>query len=291
MSKSAFVAIVGRPSAGKSTLLNTICGEKISIVTPLPQTTRNKIRGILNDPRGQLVFVDTPGFHDSERKFNLHMRDLVKATLGETELALYVVDSTRAPGVEEKNLLTLLAQEKHPVIIVLNKSDRAAAAGWAEFLAPLGDFNADALSISALTGQGIEELKDKLYQMAPEGDPMYPEEYYTDQDPNFRISEIIREQAMLRNRDEIPHSLYVEVADLEEDPEKNLLWIRAFIVVERESQKGIVVGKGGTQIKAIRQAAQKEVARLFPQKIHLDLRVKASPKWRNKDALLRRLIR
>lgn len=291
MSKSAFVAIVGRPSAGKSTLLNTLCGEKISIVTPLPQTTRNKVRGILTESRGQLVFVDTPGFHDSQRKFNLHMRDLVSGALEETDMVLYVIDATRSPGQEEQALAQLLTQEDHPVITVLNKSDAPPAPGWEDFFTTFRDSNAPGLSISAATGQGIEALKDLLFESAPEGDPMYPEEYYTDQDPSFRISEIIREQAMLRNRDEIPHSLYVEVADLEEDPDTNLLWIRAFIVVERESQKGIVVGKGGAQIKAIRQTAQKEIARLFPQKIHLDLRVKASPKWRNKDALLRRLIR
>ena len=290
MSKSALASIVGRPSAGKSTLLNRFCGEMVSIVTPLPQTTRNKIRGIVNRPQGQIVFLDTPGFHDSEKKFNQQLRSLVQNALDESDMVLYVIDRSRAPGQEERELLSLLDQVSQPVVIALNKCDLPAHPGWQEFLhQPLYE-KAKILEISAQLDQGLEPLLDLLYDLAPEGEPYYPEEYYTDQEPVFRISEVIREQAMLRTREEIPHAIYVEIADLEEDQEQNQLWIRAFLVVERESQKGIVVGKGGEGIKKIRQESQKILGRIFPQRIHLDLRVKANPKWRNKDQIIRKLL-
>ncbi|NCN04287.1 MAG: GTPase Era [Spirochaetales bacterium] len=293
MTKSAFVAIVGRPSAGKSTLLNTLCGQKISIVTPLPQTTRNKIRGILNQPEGQLVFVDTPGFHNSERKFNQRLRTLVSDTLDETDLVVYLLDGSRGPGEEERGLLDLLSKQTKPILLVLNKNDLATHPNWEAYLAEAKErgLKGQIFRVSAQTKDGLEQLTSAIYELAPEGHPMYPEDYYTDQDPEFRISEVIREQTMLRTRDEIPHSLYVDIADLEESNDGKELWIRAFIILERESQKGIVVGKGGTLIKEIRQESQKILGKIFPQRIQLDLRVKASPKWRNRDRVLRKLVR
>lgn len=290
--KSAFVAVIGRPSSGKSTLINTLCGQKVSIVAASPQTTRNKVRGILTTQEGQLVFIDTPGFHLSEKKFNIHMTGLVSSALEETDLVLYLVDTTRIPGEEEYRIAEAVTRFKEKTLCLINKID-ATPSNIDEIERFLQDRFGEipVLHISAKEGTGIEELKKQLFEMAPEGDLLYPEDYYTDQPQEFRISEIIREKAISRVSQEVPYALYVEVADIETDEEEERLWIRAFILVERESQKGIVVGKGGGMIKAIRQEAQKELQRIFPYRIHLDLRVKVNPKWRKKDNLLKKLIR
>ncbi|HUX51212.1 MAG TPA: GTPase Era [Spirochaetia bacterium] len=292
MAKAAFVAIVGRPSSGKSTLLNALCGHKVSIVSAVPQTTRNKVRGVITEKRGQLVFVDTPGFHHSERKFNIHMKDLVGSALGETDSTLYVMDSSRPSGVEEEELAVLLQSHGGTVIAAVNKIDaeRSDPAAVEAFLADKLP-TARTLRISAKTGEGLPELKSALFESAPEGDQMYPGDIYTDQDPQFRVAEIIREKAINLTQQEIPHSIFVEVSDMEVQKNGKLLWIRAFLMVERDSQKGIVVGKGGEKIREIRTLAQKELTKLFPYAIYLDLRVKVSGNWRADEALLKRLTR
>jgi len=289
--KSAVIVIVGRPSAGKSTLINLLCGNKVAIVAPTPQTTRNKIRGIMTEARGQLILIDTPGYHNSDKKFNLRLREMVNEALGDVDMVLYVNDSARAAGEEEDAVAARLSGFEGPVLIALNKTD--VTPNLAEenraFIAeriPRAMF----VSVSALLGKGIDELKDALFSLAPEGEALYPPEFYTDQDPEFRAAEIIREKAILATREEVPHALYVDIADMEEDGEDRL-WIRAFLVVERDSQKGIVVGRGGEKIKEIRTSAQKELGKLFPYRIHLDLRVKVNPRWRRDDALLRKLMR
>ncbi|OPZ60551.1 MAG: GTPase Era [Synergistetes bacterium ADurb.Bin520] len=292
--KSASVAVVGRPGAGKSTLINRITGHKVSITAPVPQTTRNRIRGILTEERGQIIFIDTPGYHLSDRKFNLRLRDLVTGTLKEADLAVYVMDSTRPVGEEEEAMAEKLLHLPCPVVAALNKSDLAS-----ETRKPNRLFigrklpAAEIVEVSALTGTGFSPLLDRIFALAPEGDPLYPPDYYTDQDPEFRAAEIIREKAIAATREEVPHALYVEIADMEaaEEKDKSRLWIRAFLVVERESQQGILVGKGGERIRDIRTEAQKELGRIFPYRIHLDLRVKTRPRWRRDEALLRGLIR
>lgn len=300
--KSAFVAIVGRPSAGKSTLLNKLCGHKVAIISSVPQTTRNRIRGIVNDPRGQLVFIDTPGFHESDRKFNQHMRGLIEETIRDSEVVLYVLDATRPIGDEERGLLSRVHSHisTHPIVVAVNKVDVASSKQVADadsFVATeLPDTKC--VRISGLSGSGLNGLLAVLYTHSPVGEPAYPSEYYTDQPPEFRIAEIIREKAIQGARQELPHSIYVEVADMEvkqigeetHPGKREQLWIRAFILVERESQKGMVVGRGGDKIKRIRTSAQKEIAGLFPYRIHLDLRVKVDPKWRRKENVLRRLV-
>lgn len=330
MSKSAFVAVVGRPSAGKSTLVNALCGHKVSIVSPVPQTTRNAIRGILSGESGQLVFVDTPGFHNSERKFNAKLTGLVKGSLDDCDLVLYLVDSSRPLGEEEAALMAMVRQSGKPCLAVLNKADLTGALPRAEGAGkPPADAAANARAlraaleaelpaaarheISALSGQGLDALKAELFARAPEGHEWYPPEYYTDQDPDFRIAEIVREQVMNRTYDEIPHSSYVELEDLElrrpdgspilpEDnydvgaawelplSQKPRLNVRATVFVERDSQKGIVVGKGGANVKLIREAAEKEIRELFPYYVTLELRVKLAPKWRSDDGLIGRLV-
>jgi len=290
--KCGFVAIIGRPSVGKSTLLNRMCGEKVAIVSSVPQTTRNAIRGIVNREEGQLVFVDTPGRHKSEKKMNKKLMEVSSRVLSESDLVLYVLDSSRAPGPEEEETASIIAPLSEKTVAAVNKMDVSGA-----------DFNRACsflslrlpslaverrIAVSASTGQGIDELLGALYALSPEGEPLYGDEYYTDQETGFRIAEIIREKAINRLRQELPHSLYVDIADMEFKESK--LWVRAFIVVERESQKGMVVGKGGEMIKAIRLAALKDLKRVFEWKIDLDLRVKTGKDWRSNDHTLRRII-
>ncbi len=295
--KAAFVAVVGRPSAGKSTLINTLCGQKVSIVSAVPQTTRNMIRGIVNRQEGQLVFVDTPGRHISEKKLNRKLVDLADRALEESELVLYLIDASRPVGPEEEELTRAVQYSRaYPdrAVIAINKIDdkRSDTSAVHAFLDDkLSGIPKDRRrEISAKNGTGVEELLRLLFALAPEGPRLYPEDTYTDQDVQFRIAEIIREKAINNLREELPHSIYVEVADTELRNEGKRLWVRAFILVERESQKGIVVGKGGEMIKTIRQSAQKELNRIFDWKVELDLRVKVASDWRQNDTVLRRLI-
>jgi GTP-binding protein Era len=297
--KSAFVSIIGRTSAGKSTLLNKICGEKVSIVSPVPQTTRNKIRGIITRDAGQLVFIDTPGYHNSEKKFNHYLKDLAGSSLEESDLVIYVIDTTRAPGKEEEELLQLLKPIAGKTLILLNKTDLKEkniprASAYIEETAP-GFFPPEAIfPVSAESGDGIARVLQHLFDMAPEGELMYPADYYTDQQPEFRVMEIIREKAINISRQELPHSIYVEIADMEmkhnEDGSVKKMWVRAFLVAERESQKGILVGHGGENIKNIRGDAQRELNKIFPYRVQLDLRVKVNQKWRRNDGLLKRML-
>jgi GTP-binding protein Era len=296
--KSAFVAVIGRPSVGKSTLVNRLCGQKVAIVSAVPQTTRNAIRGIVNRSEGQLVFVDTPGRHESERKLNRKLIEVSNRALEEVDIALYVLDASRAPGSEEEAVAARLGTMAARTVAVVNKMD-AAGADYEQYHAFLrerlpGLEESRSFQVSALKNDGLEPLLTCLFSMAPEGQSFYPDDYYTDQDINFRIAELIREKAINRLREELPHALYVEVADSElidlDVSDKKKLWVRAFIITERESQKGIVVGKGGAMIKAIRLAAEKDLNRIFDWKVELDLRVKSSPSWRHNDHLLKRII-
>ena len=305
--KAAFVAVVGRPSVGKSTLVNKMCGQKVAIVSAVPQTTRNAIRGIVNrsedGSRGQLVFIDTPGRHKSEKKFNKKLADVSGRAVSESDIILYIMDASRAPGPEETDIVSLLVPHAGKTVVAVNKTD-IDEAGYSRALAFLADAFPDiggdrCYKISAMTGEGVEGLLSALFNIAPEGEPFYGEEYYTDQEVNFRVAEIIREQAINRLREELPHSLYVNIIDtqfseaetvLSGEQGRPKLWVRALIVVERESQKGMVVGKGGTMIKAIRLAALKELRNIFDWKIELDLRVKTGKDWRQNDRILQKLI-
>jgi GTP-binding protein Era len=297
LAKSAFVALIGRPSVGKSTLVNLLCGEKVAIVSAVPQTTRNAVRGIVTRGEGQLVFVDTPGRHASERKLNKKLMEVSDRAVNDSELVLYVLDASRPPGPEEEAVAARIAPLAEHTAAVINKIDiqgsniERAMGFLAERLPGLSPSRC--FPVSCLKKEGTEALLSGLFDMAGEGPPFYPEEYYTDQEVSFRIAEIIREKAIHRLRQELPHSIYVEVADTElrdEAAGRQKLWVRAFIITERESQKGMVVGKDGEMIKAIRQAAQKELSSIFEWKIALDLRVKTGRDWRHDDHILRRII-
>ena len=292
--KTALVAIIGRPSAGKSTFLNTACQEDVSIVSPIPQTTRNAIKGIVNTSFGQLIFIDTPGYHVSEKKLKLRLKSVTEEQLEGVDCVLYIIDSTRPLGEEELHAAELIKKYETKTVVAINKTDSPMSKPL-----PVRGFIAEQLpnipaerifEMSAQKDIGINEVLKGLYDISPVGDPMYDEETYTDQDLTFRVCEIIRGEAINRLKDEIPHAVYVQVADIEHRNEGKKLWIRAFLCVERESQKGIVIGKGASKIKEIRTAAAKKLSEIYIQKIDLDLQVKVDKNWRQHDNTLNKLI-
>jgi GTPase len=290
MSKSAFVAIAGRPSAGKSTLVNALCGEKVSIVSPVPQTTRNTVRGIVNKPEGQLVFLDTPGYHISEKKLNLRLRGVSDEAFSDADIVLYLIDATRKPGPEEEAVAAALAYASERLVAGINKIDSPDADVETARLFVSAKFpKAPILELSALKSAGLEALLAALYERAKEGPAWYPEEYYTDQEPVFRIAEIIREKIFLHMRDELPHAVYVSYEDSSRGENDSLL-ASYDLVVERESQKGMLIGKGGSMIKRIREEAEKDLADIFDYAIRLKLSVRVDPDWKKNDKQLEKLI-
>ena len=292
--KSATVSVIGRPSAGKSTMVNTICEMKVSITSRTPQTTRNKIRGIYTDQRGQIIFTDTPGYHLSDKEVNKRMQEVTVSALEDSDMILYIVDGKRSAKKEEETIAELIKKSKRPVVCCINKKDILSAEEQedAEFFLRQHFPDSPILSASAKDDDGIDEVLIELFKFAPEGELMYDESQYTDQQLEFRISEIIREKTINLLREEMPHCIYVEVSDLEYDEETKEVWVRAFINVEREGQKGFVVGKGGETIKTIRKQSFNEIKRIFPgSKLQLDLRVKAQPKWRNNQVILDKIFK
>jgi GTP-binding protein Era len=295
--KSALAAIIGRPSVGKSTFLNAAAGQKVSIVSPVPQTTRNAVRGMVNTPQGQLVFIDTPGYHESEKKFNLKMQALVRSQLADADLALYLMDASRPCGAEEELTAALAAAHRDTLVIAVNKLDLCphfdsgtplagcVPAHIAAFIRSHFGDAARVIPLSAEKNLGVQDVVDALFNLAPEGEPLYPKEYYTDQEVDFRIAEVIREQAINRLYAEVPHAVYVEIADMERRREGKTLWVRSFLWVETESQKGIVIGKGAAMIKTIRVESIKALRKIFDYRVDLDLQVKVRKNWRQKDFL------
>ena len=290
---SGVVTIIGRPSAGKSTFLNTASGEKVSIVSSIPQTTRNAIRGIVNTTKGQIVFIDTPGYHKSEKKLNLKLQEIAKTRLEEGDAVLYLIDLSREFGEEEKNICSLLIPLQNKTVIGLNKADLASAKTELvkkELLRLLPDIPQERIfEISALKDKGINEILSLLIELLPEGEALYPEDIYTDQDVVFRITEIIREQAILHTREEIPHALYAGVEDAEMRKNGKELWVRAFLYVEKESQKARLIGKGAAVIKSIRIKSMAELRKIFPYKVQLDLQVRVNKNWRQKDNIIKKI--
>lgn len=290
MAKSAFVAIVGRPSSGKSTLLNALCGAKVSIVSPVPQTTRNTVRGIVNRAAGQIVFLDTPGFHISDKKLNLRLKDLVLRALADADIVVYLIDATREPGPEEEAMVAALAAANMPIIAVVNKIDHAEAQPERAVAFVAGHLpGATVLQVSAKENQGLDILIEQLLGVAEEGPAWYPEEYYTDQEPVFRIAEIIREKIILHTREELPHAVFVDFTDSRK-LEEGGLEVNYDIVVERESQKGIVIGKAGSMIKQIREEAEADLAEIFDYTVKLRLQVRVDSSWKHDDKRLDSLI-
>lgn len=292
--KCATVSVIGRPSVGKSTLINTICEMKVSITAPTPQTTRNAIRGIYTDQRGQLIFTDTPGYHLGGKTINKRMQDITVSALGESDMILYLVDASRALKEEEEAIAEILSKVKVPIIAVLNKSDILSEEQKKDAIFFINhNINAEEiLECSGLNDEGVDEVLIALFKLAKEGDLLYSENAYTDQPLEFRISEIIREKTINLLDDELPHVIYVEVADIEYNEEEKSVWVRAFIITERDGQKGIIVGKGGENIKKIRKESFKEIKKIFPSStLQLDLRVKAQAKWRTNQVVLDKIFK
>ena len=289
MAKSAFVAIAGRPSAGKSTLVNALCGGKVSIVSPVPQTTRNAVRGIVNKPEGQLVLLDTPGFHLSDKRLNKMLKNVAVDAFADADIVLYLLDASREIGAEEEALAEQLKNASSRLVVAINKLDAreaepARSRAFVEARFPA----APVFEISALTGAGLDLLLAGLYGRAPEGPAWYPEEYYTDQEPVFRIAEIIREKIMLHTREELPHAVYVHYEDSRKG-EDGSLEAEYDLVVERDSQKGILIGKGGEMIRTIREEAERDLQSIFDYEVRLSLRVAVQKDWRKDDKLIKKL--
>ncbi|APR65089.1 GTPase Era [Borrelia anserina] len=288
--KSGFVSIIGRPSTGKSTLLNSICEHQISIVSSTPQTTRNKIKGIFTDKRGQIIFIDTPGFHLSKKKFNIALMNNIYSAITETELILYVIDIQDEPSTEENEILTIISKTKTNLIVVINKIDilKTKEKEIMLFLEKKGIKKDSIIKISAKKKTNIEILKDKIYENLQEGPLYYPEEYYTDQTMNLRTSEIIRGVVIKKLKEELPYSLYTEIELLED--RKNKLLIKANIIVAGESQKGIIVGKEGKGIKSIGEEARRIISKIFEKKCDLFLQVKLRKNWNKNTKLIKNLV-
>ncbi|MGA8555558.1 MAG: GTPase Era [Candidatus Acidiferrales bacterium] len=287
--KSGFVAIIGRPNAGKSTLVNTLVGQKVAIVSPKPQTTRNRIQGILNRDDAQIVLVDTPGIHRPESALSRMMMDELQQALEGIDILCLMLDATANFGSGDKFSIQWIRRFHGPVYLLLNKVDRLAK----PLLLPMieryskeFDF-AEIFPISALTGAGCLDLVNSWLTRLPEAAAHFPQEQCTDQPERFLAAEIVREKAILATHHEVPHALAVLIDHFEETPK--LLRIRATIYVEREGQKGILIGKGGEAIKKIGTAARKELESILGAKIFLELFVKVQPNWRENPKVVRQL--
>ncbi|HVR42744.1 MAG TPA: GTPase Era [Thermoanaerobaculia bacterium] len=282
------VALTGRPNAGKSTLLNRVLGHKVSIVSDKPQTTRNRIVGILNDPRGQIAFLDTPGIHKPLHRMNVRMMDHVRSALAEADLTAVIVDATAEFGHGDEFVLEMLGEVAARRILLLNKIDRIRK----EQLLPLLDrygrtaLFEELIPISAATGDGVPQLVDLLFRALPSGAPRFPSEDFTTQPERFYAAEIVREKLLHHTAQELPYTTAVGVEKWEEDEERNLIRIWATIFVERDSQKKIVIGKGGGMIKRIGTEARQELESTLGTRIYLDLHVAVREQWREDERFL-----
>jgi GTP-binding protein Era len=287
--RAGFVTIVGRPNVGKSTLLNRIVGQKVAIVTEKPQTTRNRILAIANTASAQIVFFDTPGIHKPKHEMNRRMVGLALRSLKNVDLALLLVDVTEPFGGGDEFVLERVSQAKVPVVLALNKVDRIRKP---EILTVIDEYRhrhdfTDIVPISALTGENVDALVSVLERQLPEGEPLYPPETLTDLPERFFVSELVREKILEATREEIPYSTAV-VIDSWEEGEK-LTRIEASILVERESQKGIVVGKGAGMLKGIGTAARRDIEAFLGTKVFLGLHVRVRSEWRENQRLLSEL--
>jgi len=288
--KSGFVAIIGRPNAGKSTLLNQLLGRKIAIMSDKPQTTRNRISGILTRDDAQIIYLDTPGIHKPKHKLGKYMVDIARETLQEVDLIYYMVDASSSFGAGEQYILEKLSRINTPVFLLLNKTDllkpQQVLQNIAEWQAR-GNF-AETFPLSALKGENIIKLIAKTIQYLPHGPQYYPEDAVTDQPEQVVVGELIREKILQLTREEIPHSVAVAV-EMMEQRQNDIVYIGATIYIERASQKGIIIGKGGTLLKKIGSEARKDIEYLLGNKVFLELWVKVREDWRNKEKILRNL--
>ena len=285
--KSGFVTLIGRPNVGKSTLMNQLIGQKIAITSKKPQTTRNRIQTVLTIPEGQIVFLDTPGIHKAKNKLGDYMVNVAVNTLNEVDVILWLVEPTTYIGAGERHIIEQLKKTKTPVILVINKTDTVKKEEVLTFIDAYRnelDF-CEIVPVSALKGDNTDELVKCILKYLPYGQPFYDEDTITDQPMRQIVAELIREKALRLLEEEIPHGIAVSIESMKE--RKNICDIEATIVCERESHKGIIIGKGGQMLKKIGSAARPEIEDLLEMKVNLQLWVKVKKDWRDSDFLLK----
>jgi GTP-binding protein Era len=289
--RAGFVSLVGRPNAGKSTLLNRLIGQKLAIVSAKPQTTRNRILAVKTRPDAQIIFLDTPGIHKPMHRMNARMVEAAIAAIRDVDVPVLVVDVTEPMGPGDRFVLDLLRGVGRPVVLALNKIDRIAKPALLPLLDAYRrarDF-ADMVPISALTGDGTDRLEQAIIERLPEGEALYPEDYLTDQPERFFVTETVREKLLHHLHDELPYTTAVLLDRFDEPDARGLLRLACSILVEHESQKGIVVGRGGEMIKRIGTEARLDLERFFDCRVFLELFVKVRADWREDERILREL--
>jgi len=289
--RAGFAAIVGRPNVGKSTLLNALVGTKVAIVTPKPQTTRNRIVGIRTLPEAQIAFLDTPGLHEARSLLNRRMVDAAQQALAEADVVLFVVDAIAGVSPADRELATRLAGLRASTIAVLNKRDRVRPPALLPAMAALGEClpGREVFPASARTGEQVDAVLAAVVAALPVGPRLYPEDEYTTETERFLVQETIREQLFLQTEEEVPYGTAVEVEEFAEQPARNLLVLRATIVVDRPSHKGIVIGTEGRRLREIGRRARLELERLFGVRVFLELFVRVEAGWARNPRRLREL--
>ncbi|WP_075982340.1 GTPase Era [Bacillus massilinigeriensis] len=287
--KSGFISIIGRPNVGKSTFLNRVIGQKIAIMSDKPQTTRNKVQGVLTTNDAQLIFIDTPGIHKPKHKLGDFMMKVAQNTLKEIDAVLFMVNAEEGYGRGEEFIIEKFKSLQTPVFLVINKIDKIHPDQLLSLIESYKEkYNfAEIVPISALQGNNVERLLEQIKQYMPEGPQYYPADQVTDHPERFIISELIREKALHLTREEIPHSLAVVIDKIERMDEKNVIHVMATVIVERDSQKGIIIGKQGGMLKEIGKRARIDIENLLGTKVFLELWVKVQKDWRNKLTQLR----
>ncbi len=287
--KSGFISIIGRPNVGKSTFLNRVIGQKIAIMSDKPQTTRNKIQGVLTKNDSQMIFIDTPGIHKPKHKLGDFMMKVAQNTLKEVDLILFMVNAEEGFGRGEEFILEKFATIKTPVFLVVNKIDKIHPDDLLSIIESYKEkypFK-EIVPISALEGNNVERLLDQIKRYLPEGPQYYPADQVTDHPERFIITELIREKALQLTREEVPHSLAVVLEKMERQEGKDVIHIMATVIVERDSQKGIIIGKQGGMLKEIGKRARIDIENLLGSKVYLELWVKVQKDWRNRMSQLR----
>lgn len=286
--KSGFIAIIGRPNVGKSTFMNKVIGQKIAIMSDKPQTTRNKIQGVYTEESAQIVFIDTPGIHKPKHRLGDFMVKIAENTLNEVDAVLFMIDAKEGYGKGDQYILDRLQHVKRPVFLIINKVDLIHP----DELFPIIELYKDKckfeeiVPISALQGNNVAHLLDMLKLQLPEGPQFYPEDQVTDHPERFIISELIREKVLQLTREEVPHSIAVVIENIE-DRDNDKMLIQAAVITERQTQKGILIGKQGTMLKSIGKKAREDIEALLGTKVYLELWVKVQKDWRNKQSQLR----
>ncbi len=287
--KSGFVVLAGRPNVGKSALVNRLIGRKVAITSPVPQTTRGRLSATLTLPSAQIVFVDTPGLHKPRHRLGAWLVDIASRALADADVALFVLDAASGVTPDDELVAAKLRGARAPVVVALNRVDRAAPGAIAEAEAAVGGLGtfAAVVPVSAVTGTHVDRLLDVLIGMLPEGPQYFPPEMFTDQPEQFLVRELIREQAIALTREEVPHSIAVEIEEFTPREGKDLLYIRAVLHVERDSHKKMLIGREGRMLKAIGERARREIEGVVASRVYLDLWVKTTERWRDRDNLIK----